>query len=252
MKKNQEPEQLASIALSKDEIAGRQRPAGKLRAPAARQASGAPKLLWILTIFSILLSIGILLHLQQSQIQSAKQLAALTVLQQRLSSTDEQSNLSVDAIKILLKEQDHEIRKLWDVANKHNKSNIAKNVRSLNAQKKSIRQNSSKLSQLNKNSQVLESSIASQIKQSEQGFSSTIQTIKNQVLEVELKVDDTIKGIPTNLSKTLSEHGKGISAMDKTRLQLLKKINGLEAKIKQLKDRTTTVVPVNTNIGTGT
>ena len=247
MKKNQEPEQLASIALSRDEIAGRQRPSGRVRTSGTGSASGAPKLLWILTIFSILLSIGILVHLQQSQIQSDKQLAALTVLQQRLSSTDEQSNLSVDAIKILLKEQDHEIRKLWDVANKRNKNDIADNTRSLDAQKKLNSQHSSKVSQLNKSIQVLKSSIASQIKQSEQGLSSNIQGFKNQVLAVELKVDKAIKGIPDNLSKTLSEHGKGITAMDKTRLQLLKKINGLEAKIKQLKTNNSVVVPKDTS-----
>jgi hypothetical protein len=235
MKKNQEPEQLASIAISKDEIAGRQRPVGRVRTSSAEPTSGAPKLLWILTIFSILISVGILVHLQQSKIQSDKQLAALTVLQKRLSSTDEQSNLSVDAIKILLKEQDNEIRKLWDVAYKRNKNNIAKNISGLAAQKKSLSQFSGKVSQLDKNSQALKSSISAKIKQSEQAQSSNIQTIKNQVLEVELKIDKTMKGIPDNLSKTLSDHAKGIAAMDKTRLQLLKKINGLEAEIKQLK-----------------
>jgi archaellum component FlaC len=238
MKKNQEPEQLASIAISKDEIAGRQRPVGRVRTSGTEPASGAPKLLWILTIFSILLSVGILVHLQQSKIQSDKQLAALTVLQQRLSSTDEQSNLSVGAIKILLKEQDNEIRKLWDVAYKRNKNNIAKNTSGLAAQKKSLSQFSAKVSQLDKNAQALKSSISAKIKQSEQAQSSNIQTIKNQVLEVELKIDKTMKGIPDNLSKTLSDHAKGITAMDKTRLQLLKKINGLEAEIKQLKGST--------------
>jgi hypothetical protein len=236
MKKNQEPEQLASIAISRDEIAGRQRPTGRVRNTGGGTSSGAPRLLWILTIFSVLLSIGILAHLQQAKAQSDKQLKALTILQARLSSTDEQSNLSVDAIKILLKEQAHEIRKLWDVTNKRNKSNISKNTRRLDDQNKLLTQYSSKLTQIGKKSAALKVTVASQITQSEQSLSSNMQTIKNHVSEIETKVNQTVKGMPKNLSKTLSDHGKGISAMDKTRLQLLKKIKALEAQVETIKN----------------
>jgi hypothetical protein len=234
MKKNQEPEQLASIAISRDEIVGRQRPTGRVRNTSNGASAGAPKLLWILTIFSVLLSIGILVHLQQTKAQSDKLLKALTILQTRLSSTDEQANLSVDAIRILLKEQDHEIRKLWDVTNKRNRGNISKNTRRLDDQNKLITQYSSKLTQQGKSSEALKTKVTSQIKQSEQRLSSNIQTIKNHVSEVETKVNKTVKGIPKSLSKTLLEHGKGITAMDKTRLQLLKKIKALEAKVKKI------------------
>ena len=123
MNPEKEPEQLASIAVSRDEIATHQRPTGSMR-PIHHPSSGAPKLLWALTVFAILLSVGLLVQLQQVKIQSDKQLKALTILQERLVSTDEQANLSVDAIKILLKDQDHEIRKLWDLANKRNKNDI--------------------------------------------------------------------------------------------------------------------------------
>ena len=53
MKKDKEPEQLASIALSREEIASRQRVVGKPRMPASSYSTGAPKLLWALLIISL-------------------------------------------------------------------------------------------------------------------------------------------------------------------------------------------------------
>ena len=235
MKKDQEPDQLASIAISRDEIAGRQRPTGSVRPH--HGGTGAPKLLWLLVVFSVLFSVGILVHLQQVKSQSDKQLKALTILQERLSSTDEQANLSVDAIKILLKDQDHEIRKLWDVANKRNRNQISKNKARIDEQNKLITQYSSKVEQLNKGATKLKKDLSGQIKESEQAAFSKVQSLKDDVSEVESKVAKAVKGIPSNLSKTLSEHGKGIKAMDKTRLQLLKKIKSLEKEIKGLKSK---------------
>lgn len=233
MKKDQEPEQLASIAISRDEIAGRQRPVGRIRSYGGDAA--APKLLWLLSFLSIALVVGLFLQLQQVKAQSDKQLKALTILQERLSSTDEQANLSVDAIKILLKDQDHEIRKLWDVTNKRNKSKINKNTARLDDQNKLITQYSLKVEQLDKSAASLKKNIEDQVKKSEQGVDSKIQSLRDDVSEVESKVASAVKGMPKNLAKTLSDHEKGIQAMDKTRLQLLKKIQSLEKQIQALK-----------------
>jgi archaellum component FlaC len=239
MKKDQEPEQLASIAISRDEIVGRQRPTGSIRSQPTN--SSAPKLLWLLVVFSVLFSVGILVHLQKVKLQSDKQLKALTILQDRLSSTDQQSNLSVDAIKILLRDQDHEIRKLWDVANKRNKGQISKHKTRLDDQSKLIAQYSSKIEQLGKEAASQKKNVTNNIKESEQATRSQVQSVKNDISEIETRVEKSIKGIPSNLSKTLSDHTKGIKAMDRTRLQLLKKIKSLEADIKLLKSR-----PANT------
>lgn len=50
-------------------------------------------------------------------------------LNEKLSVTGENADLSVDALKSLLREHDQEIRKLWDVANKRNKSAIEDNTK---------------------------------------------------------------------------------------------------------------------------
>jgi hypothetical protein len=240
MNPEKEPEQLASIAVSRDEIATHQRPSGRMR-PISHPSAGAPKLLWALTVFAILLAMGLMIQLQQVKSQSDKQLQALTILQERLVSTDEQANLSVDAIKILLKEQDHEIRKLWDLANKRNKKDIAKAKERLDDQNKLITQHSAKLGQISKDSESLKKSVNKQIKDGIAPLDSDVKSLSKSVSTIEKKVDKTISSLPKNVAKTLNEHDKGIKAMDATRLQLMKRIKSLEKEIKALKSTSTSI-----------
>ncbi|MDO6806614.1 hypothetical protein Q4595_29415, partial [Wenyingzhuangia sp. 1_MG-2023] len=62
-----------------------------------------------------------------------EQSSNLKLLNERLSATGENASLSLDALKVLLKEHDSEIRKLWDVANKRNKGLIASNEKAIAA-----------------------------------------------------------------------------------------------------------------------
>lgn len=52
----------------------------------------------------------------------------IDILNDKLSVSGENANLSVDALKIILREQEQEIRKLWDIATKRNRSDIDKNA----------------------------------------------------------------------------------------------------------------------------
>ena len=240
MHADKEPEQLASIAISRDEIATHQRPSGRMR-PASHSSSGAPKLLWALTVFSILICIGLVVQLNQVKTQSDKQLKALTILQERLVNTDEQANLSVDAIKILLKEQDHEIRKLWDLANKRNKKDIAKTKERLDDQNKLITQHSSKIGQLSKDQKSLETNINKEVKEGLNSLNTDVSALSKSISSVESKVNKAVASMPKGVSKTLKEHEKGIKAMDATRLQLMKRIKNLEKELKALKTKSAPV-----------
>lgn len=51
----------------------------------------------------------------------------IEALENRLSASGENANLSVDALKVVLREQDNEIRKLWDLASKRNRADIDAN-----------------------------------------------------------------------------------------------------------------------------
>ena len=55
----------------------------------------------------------------------------IEALENRLSASGENANLSVDALKVVLREQDNEIRKLWDLASKRNRADIDANAAKL-------------------------------------------------------------------------------------------------------------------------
>ena len=235
MSKEKEPEQLASIALSKEEIASRQRTSHNLRPVKDNRVVEGPKVLWALTIFALILAVLLLVQLQQVKKQSGLQLQALTILQEKLTNTGEQSNLSVDAIKILLKDQDHEIRKLWDVANKRNKNAIAKNKGRLDRQGKLISQQGGKLDSVNKEISRQVGVRADKLAKRHEQLALTVKTLKNDGDKRIKQWAKKIDSLPKNIKKTLVDHGKGIKAMDATRLQLMKRIKSLEKQIKALK-----------------
>lgn len=235
MKKDKEPEQLASIALSREEIASRQRVVGKPRIPSSSSATGAPKILWFLLLVALVFCGVLAAQFFQLKQQSDLQVEALAILQDRLSSTGEQANLSVDAMKILLKEQDHEIRKLWDLSNKRNKVDIASNKDKINDQSKLLTKQGGKIDLLNKELSQLEKDLTKKVDNKLSSVNKDLEQTKATSLLLETKVDKTLQSLPKNLSKTLDDHEKGIKAMDSTRLQLMRRIQALEKELDALK-----------------
>jgi len=232
MSREKEPEELASIAVSRDEVAARTRP--QANKPRPSPSGGNQKLLWAVILFVLALAVGLFVQLQQVKAQSDKQLQAISALQQRLVSTDEQANLSVDALKVILKEQDHEIRKLWDVSNKRNKRDINKNAERISAQEKQVTAHDKRLSNLNSEIEQNQKAAKALIKQNKADIDKQLASVNKQMAEINKQVDQAISSLPNDLAGTLDRHGKGIKAMDETRLRLLKRINVLESELKTL------------------
>jgi len=245
MSKEKEPEELASISLSPDEIENRQRPVGIPRRTAAPVESSRPVALWGLVIVLFAIVVYTVVQLQQVKKQSDLQLQALQLLQQKLTSTDEQANLSVDAMKILLKEQDHEIRKLWDLANKRNKKTIAKNKERLDDQNKLITKQGGQIDQVSKRVSEQTKSVKSlgsdvnDIEKQLTDLSKANKNLKSQIAAAEKSLDKAVAKLPKNLqkdltgiSKQLKELSKAVDAMDATRLSHNKRISALEKAVK--------------------
>jgi chromosome segregation ATPase len=109
----------------------------------APQIAVAPK--QTLAVVALILSLGmggfsgfLFMQLQEANSQLIKTESTLnghatnlTVLNDKLSASDENSTLSDGALKVLLKDNAKEIRKLWDLTNKTNKPNIEKNSKSI-------------------------------------------------------------------------------------------------------------------------
>ena len=141
------------IELRKRQMAARRQAAQRAaaaKAPAAATAAQpAKQTLAVLALVVALVMAGaaafLFMQLQtlQQQFNQAQGIIAdqgknLQKLNDQLSATGENANLSVDALKILVKENNSEIRKLWDVSNKRNKSSINTNAKSIKSLKSSV------------------------------------------------------------------------------------------------------------------
>lgn len=259
MSKEQEPEELASISLSQDEIVNRQRPVGIPRRAAAPTESSRPVALWGLVIVLFVIVVVMAVQMQTVKKQSDLQLQALQLLQQKLTSTDEQANLSVDAIKILLKEQDHEIRKLWDLANKRNKKSIAKHKERLDDQSKLLTKQGGQIDQVSKRMDS-QSKTVKKLSGSFDGVSTkaddaskAIKGLKKELAATEkslASLKKSIGGVPKSvtkelkaLDKKLKSLTKAVDAMDATRLHHNKRLGQLEKSVKSLSTTTTKPAP---------
>lgn len=145
------------IELRNKQRQSRRQGAARSSQPAERSSGGgAVALIALLVALSAGGGAGYLwVELQASNQRLADAMAVLEQqsemihkLNQQLSVTDESATVSLQALKVMLKEHDSEIRKLWDVANKRNKRNIAANGKALGEQKKQVATHTATLKEL--------------------------------------------------------------------------------------------------------
>lgn len=149
MNKDKDPI-MSDIKLSEDELALRQRQMQARKAAAARsaqntkapinKASPAAKQTLAAVALILVVVVGALAGFLLMQLQSVQQGLAkaegiiqaqaqnIEVLNEKLSVTGENANMSVDAIKSIVKDHDSEINKLWNLSNKRNRPDITANT----------------------------------------------------------------------------------------------------------------------------
>lgn len=162
---NEKEPLLADMKPSQEDIALRQKQLQARKAAAARAAAGRPqaaapavpavsaaKPSQTLAVMSLVLALALAavagwlfmqVQSQQQQLSNAEKLLRsqaqnIEVLNEKLSVTGENANLSVDALKAIVKEHDSEIRKLWDVANKRNRADISSNSKAIDGLKSGL------------------------------------------------------------------------------------------------------------------
>lgn len=150
MKPSQEDIALRQKQLAARKAAAQRAAAGVRPAPRAVMAAPAPKQTLAIIALLVAVAMGGLAGFLFMQFQTMHQQLAnaekiirsqaenLNVLNEKLSVTGENANLSLDALKVLIKDHDAEIRKLWDVANKRNKADITTNQKSIDDLKGSL------------------------------------------------------------------------------------------------------------------
>lgn len=163
MDKDKEPT-LTDFYVAQDDLR-RQRPAAARPAastprPAVATPTPAPAKQRLATFaFLLVLALGAVVvflfmqlqsmqqQLAASQAENTSQQQSLSVLNDKLSVTGENANLSVDALRAIVKEQESEIRKLWDLAGKKNRNDIAANAKDIATLKASVIKSNTTLEQ---------------------------------------------------------------------------------------------------------
>ena len=248
MSNEQEP--MPKMQASQDDIALRQKQLQQRRIAAQRAAKAnpasseqilAPAPKQTLAIVALVLAIAmsafagfIFIQLQEANAQLKKaegilngHSTNLAALNDKLSASDENSNLSVDALRILLKDNGQEIRKLWDLSNKTNKPKIAQNGKAIASVKSSVAKVDKKVGTANSNISGNKKSIAS-LKTS----------LANSQKGLEAKMDEvkaSISALPAETEKRIGNNEQSIRSIDATRKKLNSSMAEVESQFNEMK-----------------
>ena len=248
MSNEQDP--MPKMQASQDDIALRQKQLQQRRIAAQRAAKTrpasseqiiAPAPKQTVAIVALILSLAmagfagfLFMQLQEANAQLKKaegilngHSTNLSALNDKLSASDENSNLSVDALRILLKDNGKEIRKLWDVSNKTNKPNIAKNGKKISSIKSSVAKVDKKVGTANSNISGNKKSIAA--------LKSSL-TKSQKSLEVKMaEMKASVGALPAETEKRIGNNEQSIRSIDATRKKLNSSMAEVESQFNEMK-----------------
>ncbi|MGK0475462.1 MAG: chromosome segregation ATPase [Oleispira sp.] len=249
-------ESIPKMQASQEDMAMRQKQLQQRRLAAQRAAKvnpAAPQLAapvpkQTLAIVALILSLGLggfagflFMQLQDanSQLIKAERIlnghaTNLEVLNDKLSASDENSNLSVGALKVLLKDNAKEIRKLWDLTNKTNKPNIEKNSKAISGVKTSVVKVDKKATGIDKKVVSANSNIS--------GNKNSIAVLKtslaNSQKSLEAKLADlksSVTGLPEATEARIGNNEQSIRSIDATRKKLNSSMAEVESQFNEMK-----------------
>jgi chromosome segregation ATPase len=185
--------------------------------------------LYVLVFMSIF-SLGIWQSLESKSIESASKLfnERLVVIEEQINIADETNNDSLSDISSSIQFLDKEVRKLWDLSNKRNKTNIAKLTKATQKLELSVESinkmlnDSSKLIEANKKDlQINRKSINNlSLTNSEiENIQITLKTIETQLI----LIDDSVQALNNykkQLNQSISEIQTEISLMNQETIEL--------------------------------
>lgn len=251
-----EQDSMPKMQASQEDMALRQKQLQQRRLAAQRAAKGnptspqiaAPAPKQTLAIVALVLSIAmggfagfLFMQLQEANAQLGKaesilngHAANLAALNDKLSASDENSNLSVDALRVLLKGNSKEIRKLWDLSNKTNKGNISKNKKSISSVKSSVAKTDKKAASAKSGVAVNKKNIG--------GNKNSIDTLKTSLannqkaLEAKMAaVKSSISALPAETEKRIGSNEQSIKSINATRKKLNSSMSEVESQFNEMK-----------------
>ncbi len=242
---------IPDIKPSKDDIEMRQRQNKSRRSPAAAgpaNTTGKSAGAGLVAVALLLALLGLaaagylytLVQTMQTELLAARQTLQqqsvnLQQLNERLSVTGENASLSLDALKVLLKEHDSEIRKLWDVANKRNKGMIASN-------EKAIANNTAVLTGLKSEADKQQISLTTQqaTLEQQQLASSALSERVSSVEAALLSLPESELRIAQN-SEAVQMTGRSVASLKESLANRQQEIETLRKQLRQVESRITTL-----------
>lgn len=230
---------MSDMKPSADEIAQRQRQMQARKAAAARSggaskrptsaaqapAAGKQTLAMIALVLAVI--VGALAGLLFTQLQTVQQKLEraegvivsqadnIDVLNEKLSVTGENANMSVDALKTSADEHDSEIRKLWHLSNQRNRPAIAANKKAVAAVKSTASKAQSGVSAQKKKTAALEKQIDTELAEIKERLEKVEFSTKS-LAEIELRIsqqNESIQSLQANIAE-LKKSGLGQDAAD--------------------------------------
>ena len=265
-----EQESMPKMQASQEDMAMRQKQLQQRRLAAQRAAKANPAAQQIaapapkqtLAIVALILSLAmggfagfLFMQLQEANAQLSKaegilngHATNLAALNDKLSASDENSNLSVDALKILMKDNGKEIRKLWDLTNKTNKPNIAKNNKAISGIKATITKVDKKATSIDRKVSNVDSKVAN-ANSSINGNKTKIGSNTNSIAELKANIalnqkamDDKLaqvkssaNGLPAATEKRINDNEQSIRSIDATRKKLNSSMAEVESQFNEMK-----------------
>ena len=185
--------------------------------------------LYVLVFMSIF-SLGIWQSLESKSIESASKLfnERLVVIEEQINIADETNNDSLSDISSSIQFLDKEVRKLWDLSNKRNKTNIAKLTKATQKLELSVVSINKMLDDSSKSIEVNKKDLQSN-RESINNLSLTNSEIENiqitlKTIETQLiLIDDSVQALNNykkQLNQSISEIQTEISLMNQETIEL--------------------------------
>lgn len=250
-----------SMKPTRDELAQRQTSRGKPakgNAPKAPNPKPAPSSaatqggLWSVLIVLIVCSAGggwylwdKVERLQASLSQSTQALAsaeqALSSLQKKLENRDNTLSKSGDQMTGDIKELQSEVRKLWDLANKRNKTDIAALTKQISALKSDLKASSGTLSGMSKQVSASADQLAALKKQlGEMQESNGILAKSTDALKKDLQQLKSILGSAADFDDRITSVEVAIKAIDAHRSQVNGRLEKMDRELGSLLQKSAT------------
>lgn len=238
--------QLQQRRLAAQRAAKANSAAAPVAAPAAKQTLAIAALILTLVMAGFAGFLFIQLQEADAQLKKAEGIlnghaTNLAALNDKLSASDENANLSVDALKILLKNNSKEIRKLWDLTNKTNKPNIAKNNKAISGVKASIANVDKKAASVDSKVANANSAIDGNKKKigsnknSISDLKASIALYQNAMDDKLAQLKSSVNGLPAATEKRINDNEQSIRSIDATRKKLNSSMAEVESQFNEMK-----------------